>query len=144
MTDSYDIELLINDFLRSYDVQDWVGMRNSLADDLRIDYATPRGGKPVLLPVNPDSFVRQRRNSLETMEMTHEVEVLSLWVEEDTAHSRCRFAIKRFSKDGERFFHSWGEYEFSFVNIPRRGWRIATIAQMTWRTDGNAKLYAVA
>ena len=143
MTDSYDIELLIADFLHAFDAHDWVGMRLTLADELRIDYNTPRGGRPTLLPVNPDSFVRQRRNSLDRLNMRHDFDVRMLEIDGDHASAMCHFALKRFSQTNERHFHSWGEYHFGFVRT-RRGWRICEIAQMTWRTDGNAKLHAVA
>ncbi|MGH2905937.1 MAG: nuclear transport factor 2 family protein [Solirubrobacterales bacterium] len=141
MTDSYEIELLIADFLRAFDAHDWVGMRLTLADELRIDFATPRGGRPTLLSVNPDSFVRQRRNSLSDLEMTHTFDLESLRIGDGTAEARCKFAIKRFAHGGERHFHSWGEYCFEFVKM-RRGWKISAIAQMTWRTDGDAKLHS--
>ena len=143
MTDSYAIEMLIADFLRAFDAHDWVGMRNTLADELKIDYATPRGGRPVLVPVNPDSFVRQRRNSLSALTTSHDFEILDLTIQEDAARAKCKFAIKRFKQEDERHFHSWGEYEFSFAREARRGWRICSIAQMTWRSEGDAKLHAV-
>jgi hypothetical protein len=143
MTDEYAIQMLIADYFRAYDAHDWVGMRVTLADELKIDFSTPRGGRPALISVNPDSFVRQRSNAISSVRMTHEFEVLSMTIDEDVARTTCRFAIKRYADDDERHFHSWGEYKFALIRDPRRGWRIRSIAQMTWRTDGDAKLHAV-
>jgi SnoaL-like domain len=141
MTDESAIELLIDDFFRAFDARDWVGMRITIAAELKIDFTTPRGGRPMLLEVNPDSFVRHRANSITSVDMHHDFDLMTLWIDEDVAEASGRFAIKRFSEDGERHFHSWGEYEFTFVREYRRGWRIRSIAQMAWRSEGDAKLH---
>jgi hypothetical protein len=143
MTAEYEIELLIADFFRAFDAHDWPGVRGTLADELKIDYATPRGGRPSLVAVNPDSFVSQRRNALSTLRTNHDLELQSLWIEDDTATAKCTFALKRYSRDGERHFHSWGEFELAFAKHERRGWRISSLAQMTWRSEGEPKLHAV-
>jgi hypothetical protein len=140
----YEIELLIADFFRAFDAHDWPGVRGTLADELKIDYATPRGGRPSLVAVNPDSFVSQRRNSLTNLRTNHDFELVSLWIEDDIANAKCTFALKRFSNDGERHFHSWGEFELAFAHHERRGWRISSLAQMTWRSEGEPKLHASA
>jgi hypothetical protein len=141
MTDEYDIELLIADFFRAFDEHDWDGVRSTLGDELKIDYATPRGGRPSLIAVNPDSFVRQRRNSVTNLSTNHDFQVQTLWIEDDHASAKCTFALKRYSRDGERHFHSWGEFELTFARHDRRGWRISSLAQMTWRSEGDAKLH---
>lgn len=142
MSAEYEIELLIADFFRAFDAHDWAGVRGTLGDELKIDYATPRGGRPSLVAVNPDSFVRQRQNSVASLTTNHQLEIKSLWIQDEVASAKCTFALKRFSQDGERHFHSWGEFELAFAKHERRGWRISSLAQMVWRSEGEPKLYA--
>lgn len=144
MTAEYEIELLIADFFRAFDAHDWPGVRGTLADELKIDYSTPRGGRPSLIAVNPDSFVSQRRNALTNLHTNHDLELQSLWIEDDRASAKCTFALKRYSNDGQRHFHSWGEFELAFARDERRGWRISSLAQMTWRSEGEPKLHVAA
>ena len=142
MTSEYEIELLIADFFRAFDAHDWPGVRGTLADELKIDYATPRGGRPSLIAVNPDSFVSQRRNALSNLAHQPRLRTAIALDRRRHASAKCTFALKRYSADGERHFHSWGEFELAFARHERRGWRISSLAQMTWRSEGEPKLHA--
>jgi hypothetical protein len=88
--------------------------------------------------------VSQRRNSLASLTTNHDFDVKSLWIEGDVASAKCTFALKRYAQDGERHFHSWGEFELAFARHERRGWRISSLAQMVWRSEGEPKLHASA
>ena len=142
MTAEYEIELLIADFFRAFDAHDWPGVRGTLADELKIDYATPAADA---LARRGQS--RQLRQSApqRALHLAHQPRPRACnrsGSKTTPPAPSARFALKRFSADGERHFHSWGEFELAFARHERRGWRISSLAQMTWRSEGEPKLHA--
>ena len=126
-------------FQQAFDQHDWAAMRACLDDEVFVDYSSFRGTEPSR--VLADEYVEQRRRQLGHLVMQHNHSNLVLSSESDERASvSCNFQIYRFERDGDRYFHSWGTYEFGFVRRPV-GWKICSIIQHLLKNEGNPSIH---
>lgn len=130
---------LICRFQQAFDRHDWAAMRACLDDEVFVDYSSFRGKEPSRIPA--DEFVDQRQRDLGDLVMQHNHSNLVLSSESDDRTSAlCNFQIYRFERDGDRYFHSWGTYEFGFVRSPT-GWKVCSIIQHLHRSEGDPSIH---
>lgn len=133
------ISELICGFQQAFDRHDWAAMRACLDAEVFVDYSSFRGTKPSRILA--DEYVDLRRRDLGDLVMQHNHSnlVVSSRSDDQTSAS-CNFQIYRFERDGDRYFHSWGAYEFGFL---RRldGWKICSITQYLLNSEGDPSIH---
>lgn len=133
------ISELICRFQLAFDRHDWGAMRACLDDEVFVDYSSFRGKEPS--HISADEYVEQRRRDLGGLLMQHNHSNLVVSSSsDDRTSASCNFQIYRFESDGDRYFHSWGTYEFGFVRRPA-GWKICSITQYLQKSEGDPSIH---
>ena len=133
------ISELISQFQRAFDQHDWSALRACLDDEIFVDYSSFRGSDAS--EVRAEDYVDLRKNALGDLVMQHNHSNLTLSVESpNRASASCNYQIYRFERDTDRFFHSWGTYDFGLVRHPE-GWKICAITQHLLRNEGEPSIH---
>ena len=113
-------------FARSFDTKDWDEMSACLSDELEVDYSSFRNSKPGR--ITNSEYIRSRKSGLRKLNTQHRLKNPRIAVEGNRVHSTCDFEIKRFLKNSDRFFHSYGSYAFQ-LTLDGENWKITSIVQ---------------
>lgn len=128
-------------FFLAFDQRDWLMMRDTLAEEVFVDYAS--SGREAPGPMPGAEFVERRKGAKDSLSKQHSFSNLLLSQEGDGVGGRCNYLILRFAEGvsgGEDFYHSCGSYEFRFSSTDGT-WRIASITQRALRSWGNRDLH---
>ena len=138
-----EIQELLFRFMTSFDDKDWDAMRECLAESIHCEYSSFRGTVPGAIA--RDDYIGQRAIPLASLKTQHNLSNVSINGSEMYAEARCNYAILRFAADfdgtREKFFHSYGQYQFGVVKTHNQ-WRIISIRQSLLVSDGNPDLHA--
>lgn len=130
---------LICRFQRAFDQHDWAAMRACLDDEVFVDYSSFRGADPQT--VRAERYVEQRQQALSDLLMQHNHSNLALTSSSnERANATCNYQIYRFEREGVRYFHSWGTYDFGIVRRPA-GWKICSITQHLLKSEGDPSIH---
>ena len=134
-----EVSELICRFQRAFDRHDWDAMRACLDDDVFVDYSSFRGTEPST--IHADQFVELRKLALSELLLQHNHSNLALISNsDDRATATCNYQIYRFEREGDRYFHSWGTYDFGIVRRPT-GWKICSITQHLLKSEGDPSIH---
>jgi hypothetical protein len=132
------IERRLDLFAESFDTKDWQQMTECLADNVYIDYSSSRKTEPGL--VSRSQYVEQRKTGSEGLETVHTFDHYETHIDGAHATCSCDFAIKRFDRVHNDYYHSYGKYHFNLINI-NGSWKIEKIVQMEDRSEGNRNIH---
>ena len=142
MTDRDTLNDLLCRFFWSFDEKDWKTMRSCLANTIWTDYSSFRAVPPG--KISGDRYVAQREAALSALDMQHNFLNLRVEIDDATARGWCNYIIHRFHPDfdgrNDAFFHSYGRYEFGFLQVDDE-WRISAIRQILLRNHGNPEIH---
>ncbi|MGB0554906.1 MAG: nuclear transport factor 2 family protein [Alphaproteobacteria bacterium] len=142
MADRDALNDLLCRFFRSFDEKDWKAMRSCLADTVWTDYSSFRDVEPE--EISGDRYVAQREAALSALDMQHNFLNLRAEIDDASARGWCNYIIHRFHPDfdgrNDAFFHSYGCYEFGFLQVDDE-WRISAIRQILLRNHGNLEIH---
>ena len=145
MSDWDALNDLLCRFFRSFDEKDWKMMRSCLGDTVWTDYFSFRGAPPG--EISGDRYVAQREAALSALAMQHNFLNLRVEIGDASARGWCNYIIHRFHPDfdgwNDGFFHSYGRYEFGFLQADGM-WRISAIRQILLRNHGDPEIHGVA
>ncbi len=141
LEDKFEIIDTILRFAYALDQQNWVMLRDCLADQIDADYAALRGEKRRI--VSADDFVAQRAKDLAGLKTQHMSTNHLVSVEENHAECTSCFLIHRIDParmpDGNNY-DTAGHYVHGLVRVSQ-GWRIDRIKQTVLWSHGNPEIH---
>jgi len=137
--DTFAIQALLARFANSFDLKDWDGLRECLADQLDTDYSDLRGTPPQRLSAM--EYVQARRKALDGLKTHH----LSGNVEiryDDPLNATCRVSTVIWRKSETEAFDTHCVYTFKVTKINHHDWKIGFIKQQVLWNDGQPAIHA--
>jgi hypothetical protein len=135
--DTFKIEQVISRFATSFDLKDWDGLRDCLADPVFTDYTDLRGTPPA--NVSADEYVASRRHALEQA-VSHHLGGNYETAYVDARHATCRASMVIWRKAGEEQFTTHCVYLFRLEKIGS-DWKISGITQKVLWNEGNPAIH---
>ena len=130
-----DIASVISRFARSFDLKDWKGLKNVLAELIDLDYTDLRGTRETL---SREQYVALRKTALQELDTQHILSNLDIQV--DGKHAACVASAIIFRKRDEERFDTHAIYRFGLVN-EASSWHISSIKQTVLWNDGNPDIH---
>jgi len=135
--DILDIQRLLARFTNSFDVKDWAGLQDCLAEQLYADYSDLRGTPPEA--VHADDYVRARRESLQDL-ATHHLSGNVEIVLDDPRNATCRVSTVIWRKSDTEAFDTHCVYVFNATKVGSV-WKINAITQKVLWNEGRPSIH---
>jgi len=128
-----DIAGVISRFARSFDLKDWEGLKDVLAELIDLDYTDLRGTRET---PSREQYVSLRKTALQELDTQQILSNLDIRI--DGEHTSCVAPAVIFGKRDEERFDTHAIYRFSLVNEPS-SWHISSIKQTVLWNDGKSR-----
>jgi hypothetical protein len=132
-----ELQALVARFANSFDLKDWKGLGECLAESLHVDYQDLRGTPPETM--SREEFVRLREVALQELDTHHLAGNLEVHASEDQAELRVSMMINRRSRGGDTL----ATHCLYFLGAEQHDgvWRIHSIRQKVLINDGNIAIH---
>jgi len=133
-----DCIILIKNFFKSFDTKNWILMKNCLNDNLKLDYRSFRGiPKYKSKAIN---YIEKRKIGLKDLDTEHIANDYNFVKSKVGIILKCSFEIKRYQKEGDKFYHSYGHYEFQIKEADEQ-LKIFEIKQEVQKNEGDRMIH---
>jgi hypothetical protein len=133
----FELQQLVARYANSFDLKDWTGLGECLADTLYTDYSDLRGTPPETL--TREAFVALRRAALHDLQTHHLSGNLEVRLDGESARLKVSMVIFRRNAAGETL-NTHCLYDFG-VEHGDGGWVINSITQKVFMSDGRKTVH---
>lgn len=138
MTDYQALINLFNHFSNCFDLKDWDGLRDCLAEEVYTDYSDLRGTPPETM--SNAHYAELRKQALAPLATHHLMGNHEIELTGDTAQAQVSAVIFRRSGD-DQVLNTHCIYRFGAARIGGQ-WRITRIVQKVLWSDGKRDIHA--
>lgn len=131
------LQQLVARYANSFDLKDWTGLGECLADTLYTDYSDLRGTPPETM--SREAFVALRRSALHDLQTHHLSGNLEVRLDGKSARLKVSMVIYRRNEAGETL-NTHCLYDFG-VEHGDGGWVINSITQKVFMSDGQRTVH---
>jgi len=129
---------LIEDFCKSFDTKNWELMNNCLNAELVTDYESFRGTPKQ--NISSIKYIKKRKIGLKTLNTEHKTTEYLITKSTNEIKCHCKFEIRRFDLNSDKFLHSFGEYEFDLIEV-NQALKIYKIKQTVKEIEGDKSIH---
>ena len=137
LEERYAVNQLIARFANNFDLKAWDDLRDCLTESVYTDYSALRGTPPETLTGN--QFVELRRQALQHLKTHHLAANYEINITDNQGDARVSMVIYRKNETGD-VLNTHCLYLFG-VKKMNHTWRIFSIVQKVFWSDGNTKLH---
>ncbi|STX29935.1 Uncharacterised protein [Legionella beliardensis] len=131
------ISNLLSKFATSFDIKDWQGLEDTLADDIYCNYHDLRDE---IRTYSKKDYVDSRKAALAHLQTQHFFSNLEIHCQGSTTYCRLNALIYRKSRDGKQF-NSHVIYNFILTKTQHNDWKIKEIKQIVLWNEGDPLIH---
>ena len=134
MSQKVEIQETISGFMNSFDLKDWIRMKEVLADRVFVDYSDLRGDEA--REISADEYVGMRISAHENSQLHHLITNFEVDIGGNSASVLASCLI--FRKSNRKAFNTHAVYEFGLRSEDGELWKITRIKQVVLWNEGES------